>query len=82
MAPGCLILNHYGPTEATVGVLTYGMEEDQNPPGTSTLPLGRPLANVQIYLLDPHLQPLPVGVPGVVYIGGANVARGTSIGQR
>jgi acyl carrier protein len=76
LAPGCAILNHYGPTEATVGVLTYQVAEDQHPPGTPTLPLGRPLANVQIYLLDPHLQPVPIGVPGELYIGGASVARG------
>ena len=76
LAPGCTILNHYGPTEATVGVLTYRMEENQRFPRTSTLPLGRPLANVQIYLLDQHLQPVPLGVQGELYIGGANLARG------
>jgi amino acid adenylation domain-containing protein len=76
LAPGCAILNHYGPTEATVGALTYHMEENKRAPVTSTLPLGRPLANVQIYLLDPHLQPVPIGVPGELYIGGASVARG------
>ena len=76
LAPGCVILNHYGPTEATVGVLTYHVEENQHAPITSTLPLGRPLTNVQIYLLDPYLQPVPIGVQGELYIGGASVARG------
>ena len=76
LAPGCAILNHYGPTEATVGVLTYRVEENQRSLVTSTLPLGRPLANVQIYLLDQHLQPVPIGVQGELYIGGANLARG------
>jgi amino acid adenylation domain-containing protein len=75
MAPGCAILNHYGPTETTVGVLTYRVEEHRHAPITSTLPLGRPLANVQIYLLDQHLQPVPIGVQGELYIGGASVAR-------
>ena len=76
LAPGCAILNHYGPTEATVGVLTYQVEENKHAPITSTLPLGRPLPNVQIYLLDPYLQPVPIGVQGELYIGGASVARG------
>jgi amino acid adenylation domain-containing protein len=76
LAPGCAILNHYGPTEATVGVLTYRVEENKCVPITSTLPLGRPLANVQIYLLDQHLQPVPIGVKGELYIGGASLARG------
>jgi len=76
LAPGCAILNHYGPTEATVGVLTYRVEENQRFPRTSTPPLGRPLAKVQIYLLDQRLQPVPIGVQGELYIGGANLARG------
>ena len=76
LAPDCAILNHYGPTEATVGVLTYRVEENKRVPITSTLPLGRPLANVQIYLLDQHLQPVPIGVQGELYIGGASLARG------
>ncbi|HSF30804.1 MAG TPA: amino acid adenylation domain-containing protein [Candidatus Tectomicrobia bacterium] len=76
LAPGCTILNHYGPTEATVGVLTYRVGENQRVPGLSTLPLGRPLSNVRIYLLDQHLQPVPIGVQGELYIGGANLARG------
>jgi amino acid adenylation domain-containing protein len=74
--PGCAILNHYGPTEATVGVLTYRVEENICAATTSPLPLGRPLANVQIYLLDQHLQPVPIGVQGEMYIGGASLARG------
>ena len=73
LAPACTILNHYGPTETTVGVLTH---EAVTQSETATLPLGRPLANVKIYLLDSHLQPVPFGVPGELCIGGANVARG------
>ncbi|NEQ30815.1 MAG: amino acid adenylation domain-containing protein [Leptolyngbya sp. SIO4C5] len=73
---GCQIVNHYGPTETTVGVLTQAIEahsEEANIP--ETLPLGRPLANTQIYLLDAEQQPVPLGVPGEIYIGGAGVAR-------
>ncbi|MCT7952164.1 amino acid adenylation domain-containing protein [Ancylothrix sp. C2] len=73
--PGCLIFNHYGPTETTVGVLTYQVKA-QNPGISDTVPLGVPLPNTQIYLLDSHLQPVPVGVAGELYIAGAGVARG------
>ena len=76
LAPDCRVLNHYGPTETTVGVLTYAVEPDRAQPLTSMLPLGRPLANITIYLLDPNGQPTPLGVPGEVYVGGAGVARG------
>src|ERR1043165_275931 len=72
LAPGCTIFNHYGPTETTVGVLMHKAAASE----TDTLPLGRPLANITIYLLDSHLQPVPFGVPGELCIGGANVARG------
>lgn len=73
-ARSSLIFNHYGPTEATVGVTTFAVENQQN--HTQTVPLGRPLANTQIYLLDEQIQPVPIGVPGELYIGGAGLARG------
>jgi amino acid adenylation domain-containing protein/thioester reductase-like protein len=76
LASDCQIFNHYGPTEATVGVLTYqvaGHKADRN---SETVPLGRPIPNTQIYILDAHLQPVPIGVPGELYIGGAGLARG------
>ena len=76
LAPSCTIFNHYGPTEATVGVLTHKVAKGQRTLGSSTLPLGRPIANAQVYLLDVHLNPVPVGVTGELYIGGAGVARG------
>ncbi|MBD2293369.1 amino acid adenylation domain-containing protein [Anabaena sphaerica FACHB-251] len=72
----CKIFNHYGPTETTVGVLTYPVEEISNDPALNIVPLGRPLANTQIYLLDNYYQPVPLGVIGEIYIGGDNVARG------
>ncbi|QDL10798.1 non-ribosomal peptide synthetase [Brasilonema octagenarum UFV-E1] len=75
-APNCLIFNHYGPTEATVGVTTFAVGDKQANHSSQTVPLGRPLANTQIYLLDQQLQPVPIGVPGELYIGGACLARG------
>ncbi|HLO84147.1 MAG TPA: amino acid adenylation domain-containing protein [Nostocaceae cyanobacterium] len=76
LAPKCTIVNHYGPTEATVGVLTYQLEKNPQNIKCTTLPLGRPLANTQIYILDSYMQPVPIGVPGEIYIGGAGLARG------
>ncbi|MFN6571973.1 amino acid adenylation domain-containing protein [Dendronalium sp. ChiSLP03b] len=78
--PNCQILNHYGPTETTVGVLTYLVElstksQIQNLK-SSTVPLGHPLANTQIYVLDERLRPVPIGIPGELYIGGAGLTRG------
>jgi len=75
-APTCTIFNHYGPTEATVGVLVYQVEDKSELSQYSQLPLGRPLANTQIYILDSELQPVPIGVPGELHIGGVYLARG------
>jgi amino acid adenylation domain-containing protein len=75
-APNCQIFNHYGPTETTVGVLTYSVSSQPGEYHPQIVPLGRPLGNTEIYLLDRHQQPVPVGVPGEVHIGGAGVARG------
>lgn len=75
-APKCEIWNHYGPTEATVGVLTYVLGTEFTPEQCETVPLGRPLSKVQIYILDEELQPVPIGVAGELYIGGDNLARG------
>ena len=69
---GRVLMNVYGPTEATV-VATLGLcdPEDLSPP-----PIGKPLANTSCYVLDEHLEPVPVGLPGELYIGGIGVARG------
>ncbi len=75
LAPNCRIFNHYGPTETTVGVLTYEVPQT-HPPYAKTVPLGSAIANTQIYILDQHQQPVPIGVTGELYIGGAGVARG------
>ncbi|MBD2385752.1 non-ribosomal peptide synthetase [Cylindrospermum sp. FACHB-282] len=75
-APQCQIFNHYGPTEATVGVLTYPVFQSQPANlDSETVPLGSPIANTQVYILDQQLQPAPIGVPGELYIGGACLAR-------
>ncbi|NEQ80727.1 MAG: amino acid adenylation domain-containing protein [Moorea sp. SIO2I5] len=74
--PSCQIINHYGPTEATVGVLTYPIKGESIRNSSETVPLGRPIANTQIYILDNHLQPVPMGVLGQLYIGGDSLARG------
>jgi amino acid adenylation domain-containing protein len=74
-APQCLIFNHYGPTETTIGALTYqvGAEPDHI---IRHAPLGRPLANMQVYLLDTKLRLTPTWIIGELYIGGAGVSRG------
>jgi surfactin family lipopeptide synthetase A len=71
---GCTLYNHYGPSESHVATaFTLEGFPEQWP---SLPPIGRPIANTQIYLLDEHQQPVPVGLPGELYIGGAGLARG------
>ena len=72
--PGVRLVNEYGPTETVVGCVTH--EFAQSGPPCTRVPIGRPIANTRIYILDAHGEPLPVGVPGELYIGGAGVARG------
>jgi amino acid adenylation domain-containing protein len=78
-APECAVFNHYGPTEATVGMLMYraGRERGDSGAGFSAAtPVGGPLANARAYLLDERLLPVPRGSVGRLYIGGACLARG------
>ncbi|WP_042700185.1 non-ribosomal peptide synthetase, partial [Azospirillum sp. B506] len=72
--PDVRLINHYGPTEATVGCCTLEIREPVD--GLSSIPIGRPIWNSQLHVLDPLLQPLPPGVVGELYIGGAGLARG------
>ncbi|WP_414584329.1 amino acid adenylation domain-containing protein [Scytonema sp. PCC 10023] len=73
LLPQTSLFNEYGPTEATVWSSVYNCQNhDLNNP----VPIGRPIANTQIYLLNSHLQPVPIGVSGEIYIGGLGVARG------
>ncbi|HEX6373134.1 MAG TPA: non-ribosomal peptide synthase/polyketide synthase, partial [Longimicrobium sp.] len=76
LAPELRVVNHYGPTETTVGALAY--VADLRLPDTSggTVPIGRPLANARAYVLDDTLRPVPIGIPGELWIGGLGVARG------
>jgi len=68
---GFRLINAYGPTEATVWVTAAELA-----PGRDAVPIGQPLPNSRIYILDPHGQPVPVGVPGELHIGGVAVGRG------
>jgi len=77
LAGGCEVINHYGPTETTVGSLMAAVDmAGRSPWRPSTVPIGRPISNTTILVLDEHRRPVPVGVPGELYIGGAGVARG------
>ncbi|HEX6718000.1 MAG TPA: amino acid adenylation domain-containing protein [Pyrinomonadaceae bacterium] len=73
-APKTRLINEFGPTESVVGCCVYEI-----PPASSlpeSIPIGRPIANTQLYILDQFLQPVPLGIPGELHIGGAGLARG------
>lgn len=75
-APDCLIFNHYGPTEACVGVCTLEIVPGQVERHlAATVPLGRSIANTQVYILEEHYNLAPIGIKGEIYIGGAGLAR-------
>jgi len=63
--------NMYGPTETTIWSSIYKVETVNE-----QIPIGRPIGNTQLYILDRNQQPLPIGVPGELYIGGDGLARG------
>ncbi|MFL6601914.1 MAG: amino acid adenylation domain-containing protein [Steroidobacteraceae bacterium] len=69
------LLNAYGPTECTTFSTTYLIETLEQGVADN-LPIGRPISNTQVYILDSHLQPVPIGVIGEIFIGGAGVALG------
>lgn len=68
------IVNEYGPTETVVGCCVYEVPQGSTPAGA--IPIGKPIANMQMYVLDEHMRPVPAGVAGELYIGGVGVARG------
>ena len=70
------IINGYGPTEATICATKYVFDSRVDVSASSTPPIGRPISNTRIYLLDEYGNPVPEGVAGEIYIGGAGVARG------
>ncbi|NHB98701.1 non-ribosomal peptide synthetase, partial [Photorhabdus stackebrandtii] len=74
LSPESRIVNEYGPTETVVGCITFDTHNQDNI--TDNVPIGQPIANTRIYILDAQGQPVPLGVPGEIYIGGAGVARG------
>lgn len=73
-SPDTILINEYGPTETVVGCCVYRVPRTMYASGA--IPIGRPIANTQLYILDPHQRPVAVGVPGELYIGGVGVARG------
>ncbi|MFB8240450.1 amino acid adenylation domain-containing protein [Kitasatospora purpeofusca] len=74
--PELAVQVHYGPTETTVSVLGCAVEETPPARRSGTVPIGRPLADVDCWVVDPDGRPLPAGVPGELWIGGPSVARG------
>ncbi|MCS6297128.1 MAG: amino acid adenylation domain-containing protein [Nitrospira sp.] len=72
LLPGVALHNLYGPTEAAIDVTAWTCPT----PPAATVPIGRPIANLQIYVLDPQGEPVPIGVPGECYLGGIGVGRG------
>lgn len=70
---GRTVVNAYGPTEVTVCASTFQIDELER---FSVIPIGRPIQNMQLFILDPQMNPVPVGVTGELYIGGIGLARG------
>ena len=75
LLPATQLVNGYGPTETTTFACCYPIPRQVDQTATS-IPIGRPIANTQVYILDPHLQPVPMGVAGELHIGGDGLARG------
>lgn len=73
-APDTMLVNEYGPTETVVGCCVYKVPVGEHDSGS--IPIGKPIANTQLYILNQHLQPVPIGVVGELHIGGAGVSRG------
>ncbi|MGW0016271.1 amino acid adenylation domain-containing protein, partial [Streptomyces tendae] len=73
--PGTVVANEYGPTETTVFSAVNPLRDPAEVP-EAVVPIGRPLWNTRLYALDERLRPVPVGVPGELYIAGSGVARG------
>ncbi|AOX00546.1 hypothetical protein BJP34_14815 [Moorena producens PAL-8-15-08-1] len=72
--PGCQVINGYGPTENTTFTCCFPVKADSNL--QKSVPIGKPISNTQVYILDSHLQPVPIGVAGELYVGGNGLAIG------
>ena len=72
--PETLLINEYGPTETVVGCCVYEVTPAQ--PLAAAVPIGRPIANTRLYILDQFGDPVPIGMPGELYIGGDGLAHG------
>lgn len=70
------LLNTYGPTETTIVALSCELDAAEASSNRARVPIGRPIPNVSAYVLDGRRQPVPIGIVGELYIGGAGVARG------
>jgi amino acid adenylation domain-containing protein len=76
VGPGVALQNTYGPTETTVVATAAAVSAPTMCPAGAEVPIGRPLAHARVYVLDRWGEPVPIGVPGEICIGGAAVARG------
>ena len=75
---GVELHNVYGPTETAIEVTAWTSSPDAL---TANVPIGRPISNTRIYILDPDREPVPIGASGEIYIGGVQVAGAISIGR-
>lgn len=73
-APNTMLVNEYGPTETVVGCCIYKVPAGEHYSGS--VPIGEPIANTQLYVLDRDLKPVPIGITGELHIGGVGLARG------
>ena len=76
LLPNTQIINGYGPTEGTTFTCCYPIPRDLTDQPATSIPIGRPIGNTQVYILDQQRNPVPVGVTGELYIGGDGLARG------
>jgi hypothetical protein len=75
LLPGTRIVNGYGPTESTTFTCCYEVPRELGE-GTASIPIGRPIGNTRVYVLDGEMEPVPIGVTGELYVGGDGLARG------